>query len=152
MKLSDKEIAQAEKYLAQFEKNANSWRWVRWFLLTFTVVLLMSVPWHLHKAEEAYELNQTEGLLTKLGPKSEILEKYVEAKIGLLRAEFDHSLKLMFPVIVGGPLLGYVIGRWAQDRRHKLIAKCVRVVLLSVSERSPSNKPLNTDAGDAGAG
>ncbi len=84
MKLSDKEIAQAEKYLAQFEKTANSWRWVRWFLLTFTVVLLMSVPWHLHKAEEAYELNQTEGLLTKLGPKSEILEKYVEAKIGLL--------------------------------------------------------------------
>lgn len=94
MKLSEKEIAQAEKYLADFEKTANSWRWVRWFLLTFSVALIMLVPWYLHKAKEAYELNQTEGLLAKLGPKSEILEKYVEMKIGLLRAEFDYRLKV----------------------------------------------------------
>ena len=152
MKLSEKEIAQAEEYIVDFEKTANSWRWVRWCLLTVSVVLLMSVPWYLHKAEETYELNQTEGLLAKLGPKSEILEKYVEAKIGLLRAEIDYSLKLEFPIIFGSVLLGYVIGRWAQDRRHKLIAKCARVVLLSVSEHNPSNKPSNTDAGSAGTG
>ena len=152
MKLSDHEIAQAEKYLSQFEKDARLWRWFRWFLITMTVVLLLFVSWHFHKSKEAYDLNQTEGLLSGLVENSEVLEKFVDAKIGLLRVEFDNSLFLMFFMIVGGSLGGYVIGRWGQERRHKLIAKCVRVVLASECERTPSNNSSNTDAGDAGTG
>ena len=91
MKLNDLEIAQAKKYVSQFEANARMWQWIRWVLLSMSIVLLLLVPWHLHKAEEAYELNQTEGLLVGLDPSAEVLEKYIDAKIGLLRSEFDHS-------------------------------------------------------------
>lgn len=132
MRLSDSEFAQAEKYLAQFEKNARSWRWFRWFLLALAITLLVSLEWHRQMAKEAYDLNQTEGLLNGLTSNSEILEKYVDAKIGLLRAEFDHSLLTMWAMIFAGPLLGYVIGRWGQERRNRLIARCARFVLSSV--------------------
>jgi hypothetical protein len=152
MKLRDHEIAQAEKYLSQFEKDAQLWRWFRWFLLSMTIALLLLASWTFHKSKEAYDLNQTEGLLSGLVENSEVLEEFVDVKIGLLRVEFDNSLSLMFFTLAGGALGGYVIGRWGQERRHKLIAKCVRVVLASVCERTPSNNSSNTDAGDAGTG
>ena len=151
MRLSAREIAQAEKYISHFETNARHWGWARWLLLSAAFAMLMSLSWHTHKAKEAHDLNQNGGFLVELDPDLEIVEKYLDVKIGLLRSEFDHSLMAVLTALLGGPLLGAAIARWGRSRRDQLAAKCMRIVLESTHESSPSNKSFKSDTGDAGA-
>ncbi len=140
MELSDEEVVLAEKYIAQFETVTRMMQWARWLFLVISISLLSSVVYLYGKGVEVQEMNTSESILKGGELPEGAARQYTDTRIELLRIEGMINIKMIFPILFGGVALGYFIASWGQDKRRKLIAKSLRVLLSITSQQNASNK------------
>lgn len=79
-----------------------------------------------------------------------VVDRILQIKIEFLRSEFSSSSSSLLLAVAAGALIGGAVvrrSRRSQNHAHLLVLR----YLLESQTESP-NKPLNADAGDAGAG
>ncbi len=150
-KLTPEEIGLASKYLYRYEKSAKMWVWFRWFYLLMAI-LMVGVSYHLFTLANAVHDKNTSAYILKGGNlDTPIVQKYIDARVELLRLESALSTKIIFPTLFAGALLGFAIGGWKRHEHHKLIAKGLTTLLtLNHPDEETSNESLKRDAAKNG--
>ena len=150
-KLTPEEIRLASKYLYRYEKSAKMWIWFRWFYLLMAI-LMVGVSYYLFSlANAVHDKNTSAYILEGRNLDTSIVQKYIDARIELLRLESALSIKIIFPTLFAAALLGIAIGGWKRHEHCKLIAKGLTTLLtLNHPDEETSNESLKRDAAKNG--
>ena len=150
-KLTPEEIKLVSKYINRYERDIKLMKFGRWIILIFSLALISSSFYLLTQAQKVGNMNSPEYILKdkKLESdildryidarlegkklKTDILSKYIDARIDLLRIEFGMALKSYIGEIMGCLMLGIFIATWFWPGRNRLIIKGLRM-LISLSE------------------
>ncbi len=156
-RLTPEEIKLASKYIKRYERDAKVMKYCRWIILLMSLAVISSSFYLLTKAQEVGNMNTPEYILKdkKLESdildryidarlegkklKTDILSKYIDARIDLLRLEFGAAFKSYIGAILGGLMLGIFIATWFWPGRNRLIIKGLRM-LISLSENDQKDK------------
>ncbi len=151
IELTPEEIRLASKYLNRDKKSAKMWIWVRWFFL-LVAILMVGVSYYFFSLANAVHDKNTSGYILKgRNLDTSIVQKYIDARIELLRLESALSIKIIFPTLFAAALLGIAIGRWKWHENCKLIAKGLTILLtLNHPDEETSNESLKRDAAEKG--
>jgi hypothetical protein len=139
MAISPEEIELANKYISDYEKTISMQRWSIWLVLLLAVALLATVPYLFTQVERVQEKNSHEYILGDKEVTPKILGKYIDARIELVRIETALSLKMVFPTLFGGVLLGLAISFWATRKRKTIIVKVLRHILGDIQQKDKGN-------------
>jgi len=113
-KLTPEEIRLTSRYLKRYERNAKMWIWFRWLYLLMAI-LMVGVSYYLFTLANAVRDKNTSGYVLKgRNIDTSIVEQYIDARIELLRLEWALNIKIIFPTIFAGALLGIAI-RWMEE-------------------------------------
>ena len=150
-KLTLEDIRLAPKYLSRYEKHAKMWIWLRWFYLSMAI-LMLGVSYYLLTLANALRDKNTSGyILQGSHLNTSDVGAYIDARIELLRLESSLNIKIIFPTIFAGALLGIAIAGWKRHEHCKLIAKGLRALMtLNPPEEERSNESLKRDAAKNG--
>ncbi len=132
--LTPEDIRLASKYIKHYERNAKLWLWFRWFFLLMAIIMI-GVSYYLFSlAHAVHDKNTSAFFLEDKNLKTDILDKYIDARIELARLEMALNFKMLFSTIFGGLLLGMAIGGWKRHEHYNLIAKGFRT-LIAINQR-----------------
>ncbi len=128
-RLTQEEIRLATKYIDQYEKTISMWRWARWIMLLVALLNIYIAVSYYNQAGEIEELNTSEQILEDRELITEVLDKYINVRINLLREEMSLNIKIIFPLLLGGWFLGIFIVEIFGEKRKKLLVKVMRHML-----------------------
>ena len=127
--LTSEDIKLASKYIRHCERNAKTWVWIRWFFLAASILLVGASLYYFTKANELHDKNTSGYIFGTPNSQTDLLNKYIDARIELLQLELALKLKMIIPTIIGGVLLGLVLGTWKRHEQNKLTAKALRILV-----------------------
>ena len=109
---------------------------------------MVGVSYHLFTlANTVHDKNTSAYILKGRNLDTSIVKEYIDARIELLRLESALNIKIIFPTIFAGALLGIAIGGWKRHEHCKLIAKGLTALLtLNHPGEETSNESLKRDA------
>lgn len=113
-------------------------------------IIMFSVSFYCFTlANAVHDKNSSEYILEGRNLNTQILKKYVDARIELTRLESALNIKIIFPTIFGCALLAMAIGGWKRHEHCKLVANELRT-LIAINQRGEkaSNESLKTDAAE----
>jgi len=146
-KLTPEEIKLASKYINRYERDIKLMKFGRWIILIFSLALISSSFYLLTQAQKVGNMNSPEYILKdkKLESdildryidarlegkklKTDILNKYIDARIDLLRIEYGMALKSYIGAIMGCLALGLFIASWSRSGLDRLIVKGLRMLI-----------------------
>ena len=131
--LASEDIQLASKYLKRYEKTAKMWIWFRWFFLLMAIIMFSVSYYYFTLANAVHDKNTSEYILRGRNLDTQSVGKYIDARIELARLESALTVKMIFPTVFAGILLGLAIGGWKWHERCKLIAKELRI-LISINQ------------------
>jgi hypothetical protein len=134
--LTQEEIALATKYIKRCGKSERSWVWTRWFFLLILIFWIGGSVYYISKANQVRDKNTSGYIFGTPNPKTDLLNKYIDARIGLLQLELDLRDKAMVGTILTAMFLFAVAVGWRQNERDKLMAKGLKILLAINKERA----------------
>ena len=106
--------------------------------MLITIVLIGWGFYMLSKAHEVERINTSEYILKGNNLKIEMVEKYLDLRINLLRYETGYYIRIVFPTIIGGYFLGAIIVGWKRHEKSKLIVKALKILIATNKDKDKS--------------
>ncbi len=128
-RFTPEEINLAAIYIKRIEKNSKVMKFMKWFILVCAIVLIGSSAFLLVQCQKVERMNTTKNIMKGNKLQNGNLEEYIDARIELLRIEFEFVRKSYHSAIFGGILIGLFIVTWSWQGRNRLIVKGLRMLI-----------------------
>ncbi|MGD0886243.1 MAG: hypothetical protein ABSA46_15465 [Thermodesulfovibrionales bacterium] len=144
--LTPEDIKSISKHIKRYEKKAKLWLWFRWYFLLIAIFMIGMSCHFVTLAHAVHDKNTAAYILKGKNLETDIVGKYIDARIELTQMEMALNVEIILSLILGGAMLGMLIGGWKRHEHYKLTALGFKT-LISINQRSEktSNESLKTD-------
>ncbi len=123
------EINLASIYIKRTEKNSKSMKFLKWIILVFAIVSIGSSAFLVIQCKKIERMNTTEFIMKGEKLQMENLSEYIDARIDLLRIEFEVTIKCFLGALFGGISIGLFFAMWNWQGRNRLIVKGLQILI-----------------------
>ena len=126
MNFSDTDIKYIDKYLKRLERDKRQWPWLRWVILTFSIIIIISAIYIYNQMVNITKVMESMGALHGNEFDPEMVELLVKGQSMKLKLELLILGKIVFYELLGGLLLVYCIKNWNRHIKSSILHTVLR--------------------------